>query len=376
MSSGLYIHVPFCLRKCAYCTFYSRTPGEGEVALYLRSLQKELRQLPEDFAPVSIFLGGGTPSALGSEGMRKLLAVLAEHVDQQYVSEFTCEVNPGVFEAQLPEVMKAGGINRVSLGAQSFSAHFLNLLGRLHSPDDIGQAVTAFRAAGLNNISLDLMIGLPGQRVAEAAEDVAAALALQPDHLSSYCLSIEPGTPLAAALQRHDMPPPDDGLQRETYDEVRRLLHDAGLAQYEISNWARPGRKSLHYTLYWQGWKGDTYLGCGPAAHSFDGRQRWSNPDSLTAWATALKEDAPIRQYDEELDRERRARELLVMGLRLREGVDAAEFERLQGLSLADLYGTTVDRLLEEHLLVSHNGSLILPEHALFISDSVFCELI
>lgn len=376
MSSGLYIHVPFCLRKCAYCNFYSRCPSEGEVERYLRSLHKELQQLPEAFAPHSIFLGGGTPSALGSGGMHQLLALLAGQVDQQQVSEFTCEVNPGVCEADLPEIMKAGGINRVSLGAQSFSAPYLMMLGRLHTPEDIGLAVECFRDAGIDNISLDLMMGLPGQSVSEALEDIQAALALQPGHISSYSLSIEEGTPLAARIKRGELPEPDEATQREAYDQVRVRLKLANLEQYEISNWARPGRQSLHNMLYWQGWRGDTYLGCGPAAHSFDGRQRWSNPDSITAWAKGWAEGTPLREYDEDLDRSRRARELLVMGLRLRAGINIPKFERIQGLSLTELYGDTIERLIAQDVLVRKASQLTLHENALFISDSVFCQLI
>ena len=277
MGPGLYVHVPFCARKCAYCAFFSRPAEPAAVAAWLAGVERELGGLPDGFAPESVFFGGGTPTALGENDLGRLLELVRARVDLSKVAEWTCEANPGTLTAAKLARLADGGVNRLSLGAQSFDAATLQRLGRIHAAAETRASVAQARAAGFANLGLDVIYGVPGTPFAAFQADLEEALALEPEHVSCYCLELEEGTPLAREAAAGRLEISEDG-QRAQFEWGRRRLAAAGFGHYEISNFARPGRECRHNGLYWSGGE---YIGVGPAAHSHWRGARWGNTPEL-----------------------------------------------------------------------------------------------
>ena len=359
MGPGLYIHVPFCARKCAYCAFFSRPVSPGPVAAWLAGIGRELAALPEGFAPESVFFGGGTPTVLEEDDLARLLERVRARVDLTKVAEWTCEANPGTLTESKAKRLRSGGVNRLSLGAQSFNDATLRRLGRIHTAAETRGCVALARAAGFDNIGLDVIYGVPGVPFAAFCADVEAAISLHPEHLSCYCLEIEPGTPLA----REGLAVSGDE-QRRQFDWGRRRLAAAGYGHYEISNFARPGRECRQNLLYWSGGE---YLGIGPAAHSHWRGVRWGHTPDLPEWK---------QEFEEQLNPEAKARETLVMGLRRIAGWGREEFRAATGFDYDALRGPEIARLAAEGRLANEGDRLRLAEDALFVSDSVFAELV
>lgn len=379
-SGGLYVHVPFCVRKCAYCAFFSRplpscpaaaAPDPDPVAAWFRGIVREADGAPAGFMPATVFVGGGTPTALPDAAFAHLLDFISSRWGGAGLVEWTVEANPGTLSPEKLRRMRAAGVTRLSLGAQSFSPGTLAALGRIHTPGQVRDAVAMARDAGIPEVSLDLMYGWhsPAAAAPHAALDAVradadAALALAPDHLSAYCLEIEPGTPLDAlrAAGRRVAAPPS--LQRRAYDLLRARLAATGYRHYELSNFALPGRECRHNLLYWTG---GAYIGLGPAAHShWDGERRGNTP-TLPTWTVEFRETLPPR---------RKACETLVMGLRRTDGWTRDAFRAATGFDHLDLRGAEIARLAAEGLLLSTPGSIRLAPSAYFVSDTVFAELV
>ena len=338
MPLSLYVHLPWCVSKCPYCDFNSHAlKGARPDVAYIDLLLKDFDldwPLVQGRTISSIFFGGGTPSLFAPSDFARLLSALRSRADIAADAEVTLEANPGAIEHGAFEGYAAAGINRVSLGAQSFSASALARLGRIHVPDDVGRAVTGLRAAGIRNFNLDLMYALPDQKLDEALEDVRAAIALGPAHLSHYQLTLEPGTVFAA----RPPPLPDDDLELEMQLESQALLATAGYQQYEVSAYAQEGRRCAHNLNYWQ--FGD-YIGIGAGAHG-----KLSLADPLRVLRTA-KPKQP-REYQRAIEAgaapagERRevpasdlAFEFMLNALRLNEGFSLTAFQRRTGLPLS-----------------------------------------
>ena len=363
MGPGLYVHVPFCFRKCPYCAFYSRPPERTLVAAWLAGIRRAARERPADFVPECIFIGGGTPTALEEDDLARLLDLVRTHVDVSRVGEWTCEANPGTLTPAKAARLQGSGVNRLSIGAQSFSDETLRRLGRLHSAAATRACVDLARTAGFKNIGLDLIYGVAGASRASFCADVEAAMALAPEHISCYCLEIEAGTPFARRAETGEMAAAADE-QRAQYDWARMRLAQAGWNHYEISNFARPGRECRQNLLYWSGGE---YLGLGPAAHSHWGGVRWGNTPELPDWK---------REFEEHLAPEAKARETLVMGLRRIAGWGRDEFRNATGFDYTALRGKEIAELEQQGLLVVEPGRIRLAEEALFVSDSVFAALV
>ena len=363
MDSGLYVHVPFCVRKCGYCAFFSRPAEPDLVAAWFAGIERELAALPADFAPTSVFFGGGTPTALAESDLGRLLDLVRARVDLRNVAEWTCEANPGTLTPAKRTRLRAGGVDRLSLGAQSFADATLRRLGRIHAADETRAAVAQAREAGFANVGLDLIYGVPGVARETFQADVDAAVALAPEHLSCYCLEIEDGTPFARAAAAGELAVSEDE-QRAQFDWARRRLAAAGYEHYEISNFARPGRECRHNRLYWSGGE---YIGVGPAAHSHWAGARWGNTPELPEWK---------RAFEERLEPAAKARETLVMGLRLLAGWGRAEFRAATGFDYDELRGPEIARLAAAGLLVVEPDRIRLADDALFVSDAVFAELV
>ena len=372
--SGLYIHIPICLSRCRYCDFYKMTPDEwGDIDRFIRCLEIELKRLPGNFAPETVFIGGGTPTALESDALATLFECIGEAVDLSNVLEFSSEANPGTLTPENLAVMKAGGINRVSIGVQSFNDKALRLLGRIHRADAAVDAFEMLRDAGFDNVNIDLIQSIPGMGPEEVLADARRVVELGPEHISFYNLSYEPGTPITQDRDAGRIVPPGDEEEADTYFAVKSLLERAGYGHYEISNFCRPEQACRHNLLYWQGGE---YFGCGPSAHSHWKGARFGNICDVQGYCDRLLKNKNPFDELERLSREEKARETLVMGLRLLDGVDALEFERQIGISIRELCGAGVEGLVEERLLRWVEGRLALTEEALFISNSVFSELV
>lgn len=382
--SGLYVHIPFCVRKCLYCDFYSVETSHCQVSqrhraldlgqeTFLEALEEELNNLPEGFQPETIFIGGGTPTELSDRDFKSLLSLVRESVDIDQVVEWSCEANPGTLTEAKAAMFKPEGIHRVSLGVQSFQPANLEFLGRIHSGEEAEEAVALVRRHDMANLNLDLMFGVPGATMEMLQDDLRRLVALRPAHIACYCLTYEEGTPLTELKDQGYIRAMNPEQELEQYQEVIRTLKEAGYRHYEISNFALPGFECRHNLLYW---RAGEYIGVGPAAHSHWQGARFGNVRNIDAWRDGLLTGAPVRDFEERLEPEAKARESLIMNLRCLEGVDIQHFESNTGFALESLYDGELASLVEEGLLEQENGRLRLTERGLFLSNRVFAELV
>lgn len=358
---GLYIHIPFCKAKCAYCDFYSLARSESRMDDYTAALRASLCAAAPKASGYTVdtaYFGGGTPSFFGAPRLAALLETALAHYAVAPDAEITFEANPeSARDASALRALREAGFNRISLGMQSADDAELRAVGRIHTAHDTEEAVAAARAAGFDNLSLDLIYGLPGQTQERWRANLAAAAALAPEHLSCYALKVEPGTPLYAARGRVSLP--DDDAQADRYLDAVDFLAARGWAQYEISNFARPGRESRHNLKYWT--LGE-YLGFGPGAHSDFGARRFAvarDLDAFLAGKTVLSEDAAIPERE-------RAAERVMLGLRLARGLDESELAGAED----------VLRACAEHGLAERIGTRWrLTAHGFLVSNAIILRV-
>ena len=372
--TGLYIHVPLCISRCRYCDFYKMTPNEwDDVSLFLQCLDIELGRLPADFAPDTVFIGGGTPTALQPDAYAEMLDAIRRRINLSNVQEFTSEANPGTLTKDKLAVMRGGGVNRISIGVQTFNEKALRLLGRAHSQRQAIEGYRMLREAGFDNVNIDLIQSIPGMTPADVLEDARRVVELAPEHISYYNLIYEPGTPMTRDRDAGRIVPPGDDEEADNYFAVKALLEEAGYDHYEISNFSRRGQRCLHNVLYWQGGE---YFGCGPSAYSHWRGARFGNIPDLPGWCERMKNhERPFNEM-ENLSSADKARETLVMWLRMTEGVDTDEFQSVTGQSLDELCRDAVPAMVEEGLLRRTGNRLALTSDALFVCNSVFSELV
>jgi oxygen-independent coproporphyrinogen-3 oxidase len=372
-AAALYVHVPFCRRKCRYCDFYSLPCEASAEDRYVRAVLGELSgragalRTPLDTA----YVGGGTPTALEAPLLRRLLEAVRDLAGPR--TEFTVEANPGTVDGGRAAVLAECGANRVALGAQSFVPEELLALGRIHTPDDVPAAVASLRSAGIANLGLDLIYGIPGQTLGSWRRSLDSVLSLRPEHLSVYALAFEEGTPLWEDLQRGAVAPMEESLQKECYFAAIEAAEGAGLGHYEISNFARPGRRCEHNLTYWHN---RPYLGVGPAAASYTLGVRRTNSPDLPAWAAAIGAGREAPAAREQLPGRMAMAETLMLGLRLVEGIDRRELERRFGADAMDAFPRSLRRHAELGTLVVTEDRLRIPPEALFISDAVLADII
>ncbi|MCU1387387.1 MAG: hemN [Ilumatobacteraceae bacterium] len=326
---GVYLHVPFCAKRCDYCAFATWTDRHHLIDDYLDALIVDIgrhsrldhpRTMP---AADTIFVGGGTPTLVDPSGLARVIEAIPRAAD----AEVTVECNPDDVTPAMMRTYAAAGVNRVSIGVQSMAPHVLLSLGRTHVPANVERAVDAVRSAGIPTFNLDLIYGGAGERLVDWERTVSGALALQPTHISAYALTIEAGTPLALEPERH----PDDDDLADKYEVADAMLTAAGLVNYEVSNWARPGHECRHNLVYWH--QGD-YQGFGCAAHSHRGGRRFWNVRTPDRYIDLIRRDEPVEAAGEELPAEERRMEGLQLQLRLREGVprEALDGDELPGV--------------------------------------------
>jgi oxygen-independent coproporphyrinogen-3 oxidase len=370
---ALYVHVPFCIRRCAYCDFATAPYDAASADRYLERLARELERVPRDATLDTIYFGGGTPTSLSEAQLAALLAAVRARVSGAR-EEWTCEANPESVTPAKARLLRDAGVDRVSLGAQSFDPQVLQALGREHAPEHVFRALEILRDAGFRRLTLDLMFAAPGETDAQLASDLAQLAALRLEHVSAYCLTYENGTPLTRMREEGRVTPQTDDVELVQYRLVREALAAAGLPQYEISNFARPGCESKHNLVYW---RGEEYFGVGLGAGSYEHGTRRSNTRLLDEYLSDWRGSPHPPHEAETLDAAAKARERVILGLRLRRGIDAGAWRARTGFTLAELYpDRQLDRLVDQGLLERQGDSFRLTERGLELADEVFVHLV
>jgi len=375
---GLYCHVPFCFHKCHYCDFYSLARPDAdpqEHARFIDRLIEELNFANQTFCLriESVFVGGGTPTFIEPHLWRRLGAAMRELGITTDATEFTVEANPETVDDAIVAALADAGVNRASIGAQTFNEDHLKTLERWHRPAKVEQAVERLRAGGIERISLDLIYGIPGQTLDECAADLDRALAMSPTHLSGYCLTFEPNTALTQRRELGRIQPMDDDQVRAMYELILDRLDAAGFEHYEVSNWAlrsTAGDHRCEHNLTY--WRNRNWLGVGPSASSHVAGWRWRNVPHLSRYLDS--QGQPPVEDCEHLPADRRLGEQLMLGLRLREGVDWTWLR--ENMPDHDERWSVIDDHLSRGLLERANDSLRLPRESLFIADAILETLL
>lgn len=336
--------------KCIYCDFYSVVDRDNQIPIFVRQLIEEFRKYPpprDQYAGVeTIYLGGGTPSMLSGEQVRRLLKAVGQHLPVADNAEITLEANPGEVDCTRLQAYRDVGVNRMSFGLQSFHDTHLELLGRYHHSGQNRQSVRMAREAGFSNLNVDLIFRLPDETPGQLESDLDHMLALEAEHLSIYSLTVEPRTPLHRYVEEGSIRIPSDEMDAEMYRLIRRRVTDAGFQHYEISNFARPGFRSRHNSNYWNG---THYYGYGPSAHSYNGEERWWNVRDLGRYFQRMDSgESPVEQR-ELLDDFMRRREYLLTRLRTDQGLDRYEWKKNFSAALPEKLERYFRQLNEEH---------------------------
>ena len=381
--AGIYIHVPFCARKCTYCNFNTTDFDQGLTSRYATAVSSEiaywggLLAVEERNAVDTIYFGGGTPSIVEPDQIASLIAASRANFPVDDDAEITIEINPGTLSREKAERWVDAGVNRASVGAQSFIDHELVQLSRTHTAGDTDRTVELLRAAGFSNISLDLIAGLPDQMLEDWEFNLKHALEIGPEHLSLYLLEVKEGTRLFGEIKGGLRPRPDDDLAAQMYRVIRETLAQAGYEHYEISNFARHGSgggfRSKHNMKYWTG---AAFYGMGCGAHSYDRRSRWVNTARTERYIEAVAASGTAVAERHELSDADRASEALFMGLRLTEGVDLLEFEGEYGVNVIERYGDEMRPAFEAGLVELLGNTLRLTEAGLPLSNEVFMAFV
>ncbi|MDQ0192672.1 radical SAM family heme chaperone HemW [Paenibacillus wynnii] len=373
---AVYIHIPFCTNKCFYCDFNSYVLKDQPVMDYLHALDREMELTVKENPPGvinSIFVGGGTPTVLKPDEMEFFLKSIRTHFPNWNKDiEFSMEANPGTTVRDKLEVMKAGGVNRVSFGVQAFQNELLEGIGRIHNVDDVYRSLENARAVGLNNLSVDLMFGLPNQTVEMLAESIKKALELDLPHYSIYSLKVEENTLFHTLFNKNKLPLPNEEDELQMYLLLMSSMEEAGYNQYEISNFAKPGKESLHNITYW---RNEDYYGLGAGAHGYARRQRHVNIKGVNPYIEASRKGLPrLNTYT--ISEEEAMEDFMMVGLRMRAGISGAAFQAQFGKTMEDVFGKSLHKMLNAGLLEQENGIYRLSKQGILFGNDVFGEFV
>ena len=371
-SIGLYIHIPFCRQKCLYCDFPSWAGKEGQMQAYVDALTAEIQAQGKRYANrevISVFFGGGTPTALEIPMLAQLMRAVSESFRGAADAEITTEANPGTLSFEMAAALKKMGFNRLSMGVQAWQNSILRSLGRIHTIEEFLENYHAVRQAGFENVNVDLMFALPGQTMAEWQETLRHIVALKPEHISAYSLILEEGTPFCESYREGELHPVSEETDREMYHWAVDYLAEQGYRQYEISNFARAGRQSRHNCIYW---RAEEYLGLGLGAHSYMDGVRFHNGYDLQAYISAEGNPLRLREDAERLTEADALAEFMFLGLRLTEGVSFARFRQRFGKEMDAVYGRELRELTELGLLVREKDGVRLSRRGVDVSNFVF----
>ncbi|MCH5583843.1 radical SAM family heme chaperone HemW [Shimazuella sp. AN120528] len=374
---AVYIHIPFCATKCHYCDFTAYVVDGQPVDDYIDALEKEIEMTVKDAPPGkldSIFIGGGTPTVLTPVQMEKLLRMIQSYFPNwSSTIEYTMEANPGTTSSELLSVMRAGGVNRLSFGAQTFEPHLLRDIGRSHGVSEIATSVKDARYAGFTNISLDLMFGLPNQTVEQVRDTLERAVALSVDHFSCYSLKVEEGTLFYHLEERGQLPLPTEDAEYAMYQLIRDYLLQQGYVQYEVSNFSKPGRSSKHNSTYW---RNEAYYGFGAGAHGYVNHIRHANVKGITEYIGRIDNgERPILQQNK-IDIQEQMENYFILGLRLLAGVSLKQFEQQYGLPADKVFKEAIETLVKKQFLIIEDDTLRLTEQGLLFGNDVFAQFL
>ena len=364
---GLYVHVPFCSKKCLYCGFYSEPVNRFDVGRTVTAILTELDGYGS-FVPDTIYIGGGSPSCLPAEELMRLAAKVS---GLNPAAEFTVEVNPSQVNIDMLAGLIESGVNRLSIGAQSMDDVELQMLGRNHKAEDVIKSVELARQAGFGNISLDLIFALPGSTLHKWLNTLNVALLLEVEHISAYSLMYEKGTPLFTAKESGHIDWVDEDTELRMYESCIDALQAAGYGQYEISNFARDGFRCEHNIGYW---KCAEYIGIGPAAASYWQKKRTTNIADIKKYIEGIQAGQKVADECVPIGPEDAACEAMVLGLRMIDGVDLGEFEECTGYNAEKVFGEVIERHLQGGMLQKTAGRIRLTKRALAVADRVLCD--
>ena len=373
VAAGIYLHIPFCKSRCSYCDFATDVWRSSDaVDGYVDALCSEIRNSKFETRNLvdTIYFGGGTPSLLDPKQVEAILSVVKRKFTVEPNAEITTEMNPATVTSGSLAVYRALGVNRASFGAQTFNDRHLKLLARGHDANDARTTFRLLREAGFDNVSFDLIAGLPGQTMDDWKRNLEEAVKLEPEHISLYLLEVHEGTPLAEQLRSGRRSLPDEDLTAEMYELMIDRLADSGYIQYEISNFSRPGFESRHNTKYW---RLDPVYGFGVSAHSFNGSERYSNERDTAKYVRLIEENQKAEVFRETTDA---ASEFIFLGLRLNAGIDFSEYQRRFQIDLEESYRNEIDRFFEAGLVEIVRGHLCLTRKGMLYSNEVFAAFI
>ena len=367
----IYIHIPFCIRKCDYCDFLSGPLGPKEQADYVQALLREIQAVEEGEgrSVSSIFIGGGTPSVLDERLLGDILREIRNRFKMEEDAEITIEVNPGTANIGKLQAYREMGINRLSIGLQSPEDRELKILGRIHNYGQFLETYQEARTVGFDNINIDLMSAIPDQTYEGWVKNLRTVAELEPEHISAYSLIVEEGTPFAA----RKLNLPDEDTEYNMYEATAQILKEYGFEQYEISNYARKGRKCRHNVGYWTR---QDYLGFGLGASSLYGKERFANTADMKKYLENSKNPEKIREKEPSLTREDEMAEFMFLGLRMTKGISKADFQRCFGCTIESVYGEVLEKYESMELLLEKDGRIFLSREGIHVSNSIMAEFL
>lgn len=369
---ALYIHIPFCKQKCLYCDFPSYSHKEELMEEYVEALSKEILEKTKEYKIESLFIGGGTPSYLSNENLKFLLDTINK-LDFVENAEKTMECNPGTVNKEKLEIIFNGGINRISFGLQSTNNEILKKIGRMHTYEEFKENYILARKSGFQNINIDMMFGLPNQSLNIWLESLKEVVELNPEHISSYSLIIEEGTPFYSLYDKDLLDLPSEEEERAMYEKGRDFLESKGYNQYEISNYAKDNKECFHNKIYWQC---KEYIGVGVSSSSYIDGKRIKNIDNIKKYIKNINENNSI--IDEELENTEKdeIEEFMFMGLRMIKGIEEKEFENRFGKKVDELYKEIIEKHIKNGLLIRKDGRIFLSKKGIELSNIVMSDTI
>ncbi len=368
---GLYIHIPFCKSKCGYCDFNSYAGKEGLIEPYFDALNNEIELMAKKYmgAVDTIYFGGGTPTSVDAKYICRTIYTIKNNFEHCSNIEITTECNPGTIDFNGLCKLYDGGINRLSIGLQSADNGCLKALGRIHTVEDFDKCFHNARRAGFNNISLDLMYGLPEQTMDNWTETLRSAVQFNPEHISAYALKIEDGTPFASKKLNL----PDDDLVADMYQQAVQYLCDKGYGRYEISNFAKVGFESRHNLKYW---KYNDFIGVGAGAFSCADGVRFSNVLDIEEYIESIKEQNSAEVYREDISDFDKMSEFVFLGLRLENGISEKEFKDRFYLNIDEVFGEQIDKYTKTEFLIRQNGQICFSDKGFFVSNIILADFV
>lgn len=384
---GIYVHIPFCKRKCNYCDFISFTNKEEKIEEYIKCLCIEIAEvgegvkldieskLTDEIIVKTIYIGGGTPSYIDSEYIRKVLDTIFNNFNVDKNAEITLEINPGTVNEEKILKYKQMGINRLSIGVQSANDNLLKMLGRVHNYEEFEESYNIIKNAGFDNINIDFMIGIPNQTIQDIIIMLEKIESLKPTHISTYSLIVEENTPIEKRIQNKELILPNDDIERKMYWKVKETLEKMGYIHYEISNFAIPGYEAKHNLDCWEQ---KEYMGFGVSAHSYTDKTRFSNIDNVEEYIENTKNDKLENNFifHEKQGKVSQMKEYMMLGLRKIAGVECIKFETKFNKEVFEVFDKEIEKLLNEELITIENGNIKLTNKGIDLANLVWEEFV